>query len=384
MTNTVPHPTVEFQPLLFSAKGKEELSRCCIFPVTEEHEILAATIKIAEPKLPFSLDRLQPERRTGRKPYPIHTFFRFQLAMPIFRQSTFKDMRKLLFIDNNLKALCGFECIPSEATFSRYLKILSENISMDYDVLRPMNETFFPRDEGEFIIHVCRDSTAIPARETVAKKPPKDKGPPKKRGRKKKGSQEEKEYLERDKRTVIEKQVTQPLEEALSHLNTECSWSGKRNSQGKTSFWRGYKLHLDTTDTGIPLSYVVTGANVHDSQVAIPLEKMTQLRVRHFYSLMDSGYYAGVIQNFIDDTGRVALIDPAKRIGSVPFCPAKKHRYKIRTTVERANAHLKDWLIPKNLCIRGHKKMDFVLGCAVVALAVAQMRFLLQERQKTA
>ena len=157
----------------------------------------------------------------------------------------------------------------------------------------------------------------------------------------------------------------------------------RETPKAKTSFWRGYKAS-DTTDTGIPLSYVVTGANVHDSQVAVPLEKMTQLRVRHFYSLMDSGYYAGVIQNFIDDTGRVALIDPAKRIGSVPFCPAKKHRYKIRTTVERANAHLKDWLIPKNLCIRGHKKMDFVLGCAVVALAVAQMRFLLQDRQKTA
>ncbi len=93
---------------------------------------------------------------------------------------------------------------------------------------------------------------------------------------------------------------------------------------------------------------------------------------------MDSGYYTGVIQDSIDDTGKVALIDPAKRSGSVPFCPAQKQRYKIRTTVERANAH------PKNLCIRGRKKMDLVLGCAVVALAVTQMRFLLQERQKTA
>jgi len=129
---------------------------------------------------------------------------------------------------------------------------------------------------------------------------------------------------------------------------------------------------------------VVTGANVHDSQVAIPLEKMTQQRVQHCYSLMDSGYYSNVIQNYIDDTGRVALIDPAKRQGSVPFCPAKKHRYKIRTTVERSNAHLKDWLIPKNLCVRGYKKMHFVLGCSVVALTVLQMGLLIMERQKAA
>ena len=96
-----------------------------------------------------SLDRLQPERRTGRKPYPIHTFsFASSLLCPYFGKAPSRTCANY-FHDNNLKALCGFECIPSEATFSRYLKILSENISMDYDVLRPMNETFFPRDEGD-------------------------------------------------------------------------------------------------------------------------------------------------------------------------------------------------------------------------------------------
>jgi hypothetical protein len=38
------------------------------------------------------------------------------------------------------------------------------------------------------------------------------------------------------------------------------------------SFWKGYKLHLDISDTGFPLTAVVTGANVHDSQPAIPKE----------------------------------------------------------------------------------------------------------------
>ncbi len=59
----------------------------------------------------------------------------------------------------------------------------------------------------------------------------------------------------------------------------------------------GHKLHLDVTDNGIPVSAIVTGANVHDSQVAIPLERMTEQRVNHLYSLMDSAYDAKPIRD---------------------------------------------------------------------------------------
>ncbi|MDD4584168.1 MAG: transposase, partial [Eubacteriales bacterium] len=148
MSNTVSHTPVVFQPLLFSGETKEELSRCCIFPVTDLHEQLAATIMAVEPMLPFSLDSIKQEKRFGRKPYPIHAFFRFQLAMPIFRQSTFKDMRRLLLTDHNLKDLCGFDRIPSEATFSRYLKVLSHNIDMDDHVLGPLSPSILRKREG--------------------------------------------------------------------------------------------------------------------------------------------------------------------------------------------------------------------------------------------
>jgi hypothetical protein len=53
-------------------------------------------------------------------------------------------------------------------------------------------------------------------------------------------------------------------------------------------FWKGYKLHLDVTDWGLPVTAVVTGASVHDSQVALPMEKVTERRVQHLYSVMDS------------------------------------------------------------------------------------------------
>lgn len=39
--------------------------------------------------------------------------------------------------------------------------------------------------------------------------------------------------------------------------------------------WKDYKLHLDVTDQVIPVTAVVTGSDVHDSQAAIPMDKQT-------------------------------------------------------------------------------------------------------------
>ena len=64
-------------------------------------------------------------------------------------------------------------------------------------------------------------------------------------------------------------------------------------------FWKGYKLHLDVTDWGLPVTAVVTGASVHDSQVALPMEKVTERRVQHLYSVMDSTYDAPKIRGYI-------------------------------------------------------------------------------------
>ena len=45
----------------------------------------------------------------------------------------------------------------------------------------------------------------------------------------------------------------------------------------------------------------------------------------------------------------------------IPFDPAKKERYKIPSSVERTNAHLKDSFLPKRLYVRGHEKVFFQL-----------------------
>ena len=162
---------------------------------------------------------------------------------------------------------------------------------------------------------------------------------------------------------------------ALRELDTQCAWGCKKNSQGNVSFWKGYKLHLDVSDLGIPITATVTGANVHDSQVAIPMEKLTERKVTFLYSLMDSAYDAQPITKYIEGKGRVPLIDPNKRRGGerAAFTPAQKERFKIRTTVERANAHLKDWLVPAQIFVRGVKKVTFQLLCGALCLAALKI-----------
>ncbi len=126
---------------------------------------------------------------------------------------------------------------------------------------------------------------------------------------------------------------------------------------------------------GIPVTAFVTGANVHDSQVAIPMEKRTERTVTHLYSLMDAAYDASEIRNYIKNKGRIALIDfnkrrnPDLRIMS----PSEKEKYKIRSTVERTNSHLKDWFILDKIYVKGYKKVNCVLMTAVLCLSAVKI-----------
>jgi hypothetical protein len=97
----------------------------------------------------------------------------------------------------------------------------------------------------------------------------------------------------------------------------------------------------------------------------------TEKKVPFCYSLMDSAYDSKVIDGFIRSHGRVPIIDVNKRKDHdrPPLDPAKKERYNIRTTVERANSHLKDSLIPRSIYVKGYKKVSFVLMTAVICLA---------------
>jgi hypothetical protein len=170
-------------------------------------------------------------------------------------------------------------------------------------------------------------------------------------------------------------QAHESAEDSLKNIDTAWAHGCKKNSHGAVRFWTGYKLHLDVSDTGFPLSAFVSGANVHDSQFAVPLEKTTEGKVFFCYSLMDAAYDSSVIDSFIRSQERIPIIDPNNR-GSEsrpPLDSAKKERYKKRTEVKRANSILKDWLLPGKLYVKGHAKVSFVLFGAVLCQAALRM-----------
>jgi IS5 family transposase len=262
-----------------------------------------------------------------------------------------KALVELLQSDPNLRQLCGFKKVPSRATFSRRLTDISKA-----DVMNDMLDTLVKQAYKDLpVIHICRDSTTIESRESPqAKNKEKLKKEPKKRGRKPKGTP--KPIKEP---TVLEQHAKLNIEDIKKSLNQDCAWGCKKNSHGKVFYWKGYKLHLDVSDIGFPISAFITGANVHDSQAAILLEKMTMGKVRHLYSLMDAAYDAKEIKRFIRRHKRMPIIDPNMRRNKdcPPLDPAKQERYKIRTTVERAYSHLKDNLIPVKIYVKGTCKI---------------------------
>jgi len=82
---------------------------------------------------------------------------------------------------------------------------------------------------------------------------------------------------------------------AIAQLSQDCDSADKRNTKGHTETWNGFKLHLDVNNCGLPLSAVLMSASVHDSQVAVPLIKLTSGKVTYCYDLMDAAYGAAQI-----------------------------------------------------------------------------------------
>ena len=149
--------------------------------------------------------------------------------------------------------------------------------------------------------------------------------------------------------------------------------------------WRiGYKVHLAVDDNGIPVSFYVSGASVHDSKVAIPLLRTSHKKVPFLYALMDGGYSSKEIANFTKTLNAVPIIDfKANRNGVKPEMDiALKQIYKARTTVERTNSELKDCFLPPKLFSRGNNSiMDLKLS--VLLLTIKKIRHVtLQAKNK--
>ena len=340
------------------------LQKCFEEQLTAQYKTFLHMLRILE-AAQKSLYR--PYAGIGRKPLQYTPFMRSIWAKSYFGINKTSDLINRLKNDPNLRLLCGFEKVPGKASFSRAFNYLSE-VNIASETLDSLVKNYH---KNSVVYHVCRDSTAIEARD---KRPPKKAAQEEKRGkypmgRPKKG--ENRPKTPPTKKHLLKQQVQESVEKSLSDLPTNHSYGCKRNAKGNVSFWLGYKLHLDVSDIGFPLSAVISSASVSDCHAAIILEKMTESKVQFCYSLMDCAYDAQVIRSFIESRGRVPIIDFKKRNnGTSPVLdPAKQERYKIRTTVERAYSYLKENLIPKNIYVKGHKKVSLVLMSAVLCLA---------------
>ena len=337
------------------------------------------------------------------------------LAKAVFQLPTTEALRERLHVDRALRQLCGWEtrrAVPSAATFSRAFAAFARTGLLDQ-----LHAHLVAQHLGEVLIwHVSRDSTAITARERPQPRPAAGaaSGPaaapvaapsaaaetavapvvapsaaaetaaaapvpaaPRRRGRR--GRRRSPPDLSASEPTRLARQYAAgpaETERLLDELPRVCDVGGKKNSQGHTEYWTGYKLHADVGDGGIPLLCVTTSASLHDSQVAIPMARKTAQRVRSLYDLMDSAYDAGPIRQASLDLEHVPIIDANRRRGPAPppMEPDRARRYDARSGSERFNALLKDQYGGRTVRVRGAPKVHTHLMCGVVVIFAAVLQ----------
>jgi len=118
----------------------------------------------------------------------------------------------------------------------------------------------------------------------------------------------------------------------------------------------------------------VTAASLHDSQVAVPLMKMTSQRVDYLYDVMDAAYDAKTIYEVSRSLGHVPIIDKNGRgKGVIPLAPHEAARYRERSVAERFNSRLKEDFGAGNVMVRGAEKVRLHLMFGVIALFADQL-----------
>lgn len=341
------------------------LNECLDTPLTEQEQRLVSILEIIQIEQYVSQGAIGHWR--GRNPLDRQAIARAFVAKALYRLPTTIDLIRALHPRSNLRRICGFEIqgkIPSESTFSRaFAEFAISGLARrthDYLVQEYLSD--------ELIGHISRDSTAIVGREKPVKKE-KIVKKPRKRGRPSKGEKREAPVQKR-----LERQIAMTAKEAIKELPKSCDRGTKKNAKGYKTSWNGYKLHLDINDAGLPISAIVTSASVHDSQVAIPLIKETSSKVTYLYDLMDAAYDAKRINETSRHFGHVPIIDKNSRGKDViPMAPHEAARYKERSTVERANARLKEDFGANDVMVKGHNKVTEHLMFGVIVLFADQL-----------
>jgi hypothetical protein len=342
------------------------LEECWQGSLSEKERQLVSILEIVqvEKHVPKSASR----QWLGRKLRERESIARSFVAKAVYGHPFTRTTIDALRSTPNLRLICGFarkSDIPSEATFSRSFAEFAES-GLGERVHDAMVERCL---KDQIVGHISRDSTAIDGREKTVKKAAKQECAPKKRGRPKKSEKREPAQENR-----LDRQCRQSAAEALEELPTACDGGVKKDSKGYRKSWFGFKLHADVNDCGLPISVALTSASVHDSQVAIPMMKMTSAKVNYLYDVMDPAYDARQIYKVSRGLGHVPIIEKNSRGWDViPLAPHEAARYKERTAVERFNSRIKEEFGARNVMVRGARKVKLHLMFGVVALFADQL-----------
>ena len=231
------------------------------------------------------------------------------VAKAVYDMPTTRVLLDRLVTDVALRRICGWERkseVPSESVFSRAFAEFSDTQLPQRTHAALIRNTHHDRLVG----HLCRDSTAIEAREKPAAKEKTPPLPKRKRGRPKKGEERPK-VLKR-----LDRQAAMTLPAMLDDLPTDCDVGMKKDSKGYKSTWVGYKLHLDVADGQIPISWCAVRRR-HSSAGANPARQL---------SCVDASENASpfCVSSFVRDNGAAP---PAPRLrrwntGQLPSWPA--------------------------------------------------------------
>jgi hypothetical protein len=331
-------------------------------------------------KVILVLDIIKLEDHLDIDPYPLgsgrprldaRAMARAFVAKAVLNIPTTRALIDRLTADAVLRRICGFERKAHdlcEASFSNWFARFARSAFPE-----KVHEALVREAHQDVPVHnVSRDSTAIDAREKPTLQPPKAAKTTKKRRQPRKG-----EIRLDPEPTRLERQKTMSLSEQIADFPNCCDHDFKTNAKVISTGWIGYKLHIDTAEGAVPVACVLTSASVHDSAVALPLESMTNIRIKRLYTLMDAAYDAAVIREHTKELGKVAVIDSNPRRGAkVAFDPPKLHRFKGRTEAERLNSNLKDDYGGRYVRVRGAAKGMSHLMFGILALTAVRLAML--------
>ncbi len=383
MTNILPKLSTNLSKMWTKILNLEN----CLFPEIKEQ---LGTLSTKEEKLIKILDFAQIEKNVTvvtitNTPKDRIEIARAMIAKSVYNMQTTRDLIDRLHSDRVLRVLCGWRYkidIPSEAKFSRVFKELS-----DLQIAQKTHKKFVNEYLSDTVfMYNATDAAMIPLREKPVKIEKEEK-PKNKVGRPKKG---EKREPVKPKILELQKEM-KTTKKMLSLVSTVCGVGVKQNSKGNREITIGGKLHISAADGDIPIAAFYSGANVHDSSVALPLINETGKRVMYLRDLLDAGYDSDIIREFSEKLNHKAIIDInpknskelKQKIQLIKDEKVKfeflnlpkssdEHHYNQRSMVERVNKYLKDDFGCNTIYYQGATKVASVLSFGILSVCIHQ------------